>query len=126
MPVAALICCVVLHTVRDSKAAQVNVQHSLIGELLLYEFELGHYSEEGRKIICYGKDESAVDQSKVSRWLKKYCPACKNFPHQARSSRPKSVESKTMFQDIEANPASCNQILNELKHSFFYLSKILF
>ena len=45
-----------LHSVvSDLKAAQMNVQHSLIREHLFYEFELSHNAEEATKNICFAK-----------------------------------------------------------------------
>ena len=38
---SALSCCALLHSMHDLKVTQMNVQHHLICELMLYEFELG-------------------------------------------------------------------------------------
>ena len=45
----ALTCCSLLHPVRNLKDAEMSVQCSLIQELVLYEFKLGHYAMEGIK-----------------------------------------------------------------------------
>ena len=37
---------------RDLKAAQINMKHSLILELVHYEFELGHNTMEVTENIC--------------------------------------------------------------------------
>ena len=50
----------------------MDVQCSLIRELLLYEFKLGHNAAETIKIICCAKGEAAADRSTVTRWLKKF------------------------------------------------------
>ena len=51
--VGALTCYTLLYSVSDLKAAQMNVQHSLIHELLLYEFEQGYNTVEATEEICY-------------------------------------------------------------------------
>ena len=51
----------------DLKAAQMNVQHGLIWEFMLYKFELGHNAMEATKNICYVKSEGAVDHSLETR-----------------------------------------------------------
>ena len=83
-----------------------------IWELMLYEFQLGHITVETTQNICCVKSEGKVDQSTVSRWLKKFCLRGKNFNYQARSSRPKSVDSKAMLQAIEANLVSSPRTLH--------------
>ena len=62
----------------DLKAAQMNMQHSLIQKLMLNEFELGHYAFEAIKNICYVIDECAIDLSKQIFH--------ENFPQVARTS----------------------------------------
>ena len=52
--------------------------------------------------ICFVKREGAVDPSTVTRWFKKFHLGCS----QARSGRPKAVNSKAMLQDIKANMVS--------------------
>ena len=59
-----------LHFMCDLKAIRMNVQYSLIWELMLYEFELGHNAAEDTKNICYVKSEGTVDRSKVTTELK--------------------------------------------------------
>ena len=49
------------------------MQHSLIQELGLYKFKLGHNAAESSKNICCVKDEGTIDYSTVTRWLKKFC-----------------------------------------------------
>ena len=48
----------------------MNMQCSLIWEIMLYKFELGHNTVKATKNICYGKGEGAVDLSTVTRWFK--------------------------------------------------------
>ena len=38
---------------------------------MLYEFKQGHNAAEATKNICWVKGEGAVDDSAVTRWLKK-------------------------------------------------------
>ena len=40
--VSILICCALFHSIGDLKDTQMNVQCSLIQELMIYKFELGH------------------------------------------------------------------------------------
>ena len=51
---------------------QMNVQHSLIQELMLYKFRLDHNIEEVSKNICYAKGKGTVDHSTVTRWFQKF------------------------------------------------------
>ena len=104
--VGGLRCCALLHSVSDLKATQMNVQHSLIQELLLYKFELGHKATEATKNICCAKDEGTVGHSMVTRWFKKFCFRCQNLDDQARSSRPKTMDSEAMLQARETNLVS--------------------
>ena len=57
----------------DLKATQMNVQYSLIQELILYEIKLDYNGMDNPpKTICWGKDAGAVDHSMVTRWLMKF------------------------------------------------------
>ena len=86
----------------DLKAVQTNMQCSLIQEFMLYIFELGHSTTKATKNICRAKCEGAVDHSTVTRWFKKFCLGCKNLNDQARSSRPKTMDSKvTLLRKIQ-------------------------
>ena len=78
----------------------MNVQYSVIWELILYKFKLGY---KATKIICCAKDESTVDHNTVTRGLKKLC--CKSLDSQDKSGRLKAMNSEAMGQAIEANPA---------------------
>ena len=73
---------------------------------MLYKFELGHNTTEAIKNIYCAKSEGTVDHSRVTGWFKKFCSGYKNHNNQVRSGRPRSVDSKVMFQAIEANLAS--------------------
>ena len=57
---------VLLHNMHDLKTAQMNMQCRLIWELTFYEFKLGHNIMETNKIICYAKDNDAIDLSTVT------------------------------------------------------------
>ena len=50
--VSVLTCCILLHSMKDLKAVQINVQCSLIQELILYKFELGNNIMEATENIC--------------------------------------------------------------------------
>ena len=64
--VGAIACCTLFHPVCDLKFPQMNVQYNLIQQFLLYKFIVGHKSVEATKKICCGKDEVAVDYSRVT------------------------------------------------------------
>ena len=47
----ALTRCTLLHSIYDLKGIQMNMQRSLIRELRLHGFKVGHYAMEAIKII---------------------------------------------------------------------------
>ena len=49
----------------------------------------------------------------VSRWFKKIFSGCKNLDDQAQSGRPKSVDSESVPQAIEVNPASSTERVSD-------------
>ena len=53
--VGVLIRCALLYSVCNLKAAQMNMQRSLIREFMLYEFEPGHNTAEATKNIFVRK-----------------------------------------------------------------------
>ena len=101
--VSTLTRCVLLHSVCNFKAVQMDVQRCLIRELILYEFELDHNaSAEEIKNIWRVKEENAV-----IRWLKKFRSSCTNRNNQTRSVKPKSMDPEAVLPTIEANLTSC-------------------
>ena len=52
------------------------------------------------------KSEGKVDHSTVTRWFKKFHTGRKDLNNQARSDRPKSMDSMAVLEAIEANLAS--------------------
>ena len=64
----------------DLKAAQVNVQCSLILEMF-HEFEPDHNATETTKNICV-KGKSAIDHSIVAIYFKKFRLSSNNLDHQ--------------------------------------------
>ena len=75
--------------------------NSLIQELVLYKFEMGHNVAEAIKIICCTNGERTV-----TRWFKKFCLGCKNLNDPVKLDKPKTVDSETVLQAIEANLSS--------------------
>ena len=73
---------------------------------LMREFKLSYNAGEANKNICCLKGESELDYSIVTRWLKKFLLCCKDTDDQARSGRPKSVDSDAILKAVEANPVS--------------------
>ena len=67
--VGALSRCTLLHSVCNFKATQMNVQHSLIQQPMLYEFKLGRNTTEATKNICCARDDGAVDPGTINSWL---------------------------------------------------------
>ena len=45
---------------------------------MLYKFKIDYNTAEAMKNIYWGKAESAIDHSTVTRWFKKFCLNCKN------------------------------------------------
>ena len=98
--IICVLTCALLHSKCNLKAAQMNVQHSLIRELMVYKFELSHKNVETIKNICCAKGEAEVDLSTVTRWFMKFYSGCKNLDDQARLSRPKTVDSEANSKSI--------------------------
>ena len=71
----------------------MNVQCSLIPELEVYEFKLGHNATESTQNIGHAKGKDGVGHSKVPRWFKKFCTS---------TIRQYQVSLKSWF----ANPCS--------------------
>ena len=57
---------------------------------MLYEFKL---IVEAKKKICSVKSRDAIDHSRITKWLKTLRSGCKNIDDQAKSVRPKAVDS---------------------------------
>ena len=88
----------------------MNVQCSLIQELMLYEFKLDHNAAEATKKICGVKGEDVIDLTTVTRWLKKILLG---------SCRPKTVDSKL---DISQSSVACH--LHKLSKSIQIVPQI--
>ena len=99
--VGAFTHCVLLLLICNLKATEMNVQCSLIQELIIYKFIL-----EATKNICCLKGEIAIDHSIVHRWFKKFHTDCKDLNNRSRSGRPKTVDSKVMLQAMAVNPVN--------------------
>ena len=105
--VGALTCCALLYCMCDLKTVQLNLQCSLIWELMLYDFKLPHDVAEATKNICCAKGQG--DHSAVTRRFEKFCSSCKNLDDQAGSGRFKAMDFKVVLQAIKANSASSKQ-----------------
>ena len=95
--VGAMTCCAFLHSICNLKAAQINMQCSLIWEFMIYKFKLGHHISQVTKNICL-KSECEIDHSAVSRRFKKFCSSYKNHNNQIRSGSLKTVDSEDVNQ----------------------------
>ena len=111
---ALTLCYALLHSIMcDLKAAQMNVQHSLIWEL--YVLKLSHNAMKAIKNICCAKGEGTVNHNAITRWFKKFCLVCKNLDGQAKLGRPKTRDSEAVLQAMELNLVSSIQsIANKL------------
>ena len=98
---AVWIYCALLDSLVDLKAAEMDMECSLIWELMLHKFELGHKAAEATKNICCVKSEGAIDHSIVTRGFKKFHSGCKNLENQAELGRPKTMDSKSVLEAIE-------------------------
>ena len=76
--IVSVLTCALFYSMCDLKVAQMNMQHSLIWELTLYEFKLSHKAVEATKNIHCEKGESVFDHITVTRWLKKFHSGLKN------------------------------------------------
>ena len=65
-----------LHSMCDLKAVRMNMQSSLIWELMLYKFEVDYNAVVATKKIYCVKDEGTVDYSTITSWLKKFHLGC--------------------------------------------------
>ena len=52
------------------------------------------------KNICGAKEKDALDQTTVSKWLKKFHSGCKNLDNKASSAKPKSLNSEAALQGV--------------------------
>ena len=71
---------------------------------------MGHNTVEATKNICCTKYEGTVDQSRITRWFKKFCLDWKNLNYQTRSGKPKNMDSKAMLEAIEVNLESIRRV----------------
>ena len=97
-----MLCIISLHVWYES--CTVSMQHRLHQELRFYIFTLSHNTVRATKNICCLKDEDAIDHTTVTKWVKKFCSTFKNLNNQAKSDRPKNMDSEVVFQAIGANP----------------------
>ena len=86
------------------KVTQINVQSSLIRELMLYVFILTANAAETAKIIFCMKGEYAVDQCTKARWLKKFRSGCKK---PRRSNKVRQAENRFLL--FFFFPKSCSR-----------------
>ena len=63
----------------------------------LCKFEMDHNTKQPKDIYCV-KGEITVDHRTVTRSFKKFCLGWKNLDNQARSDRPKAMDSEAVLQ----------------------------
>ena len=83
--VVGVLTCALLHFLHDLEAIYMNVQHSLIREVLFYKFEAAEN-------ICCVNSKAIVHHNTVTKWFKKFWLGCKTLDNQARSGRPKTLD----------------------------------
>ena len=88
--VGVLTCSTLLYWVYGFKTTLMKMQKSLIYELMLYKYEVGWDAAEATKSICCTKCKGSVDQSKVTKYFKKFSLGYQNFNDLKRSGRPKT------------------------------------
>ena len=97
MVVGVLTCCALLHSLCDLKAAQMNMQCSVIQELMLWVWT---------GLLCRGHNQKHF---LCKRWrhsnqiVPKILLCWKNLDNQAMSGRLKNLDSKVVHQAIKAN-----------------------
>ena len=91
MVVGVLTCCALLHSVFDFKATQINIQHSLIQEVMIYVFEHCQNAMEEIKNIYCAQGEGIVNHCCLTSRLKKFFLGYKKLLNQQRSDRPKTM-----------------------------------
>ena len=100
--VVGVLTCTMLHSMCNLKATQMNMQHNLIQELMLYKFQLGCIGAEATKNTCCVKSEGTVNHSTVTR----------NFAQVERTAMIKQgqvglkLDSDAVFQAIKTNSES--------------------
>ena len=90
--VSALTCCALLHSVCNLKATQMNMQHCLIWELVLYKFEL----EVTINIVCSWSEYSNLMVQEITFWLQEH-------EQLGNVSRTKMVDSEAVLYVREVN-----------------------
>ena len=55
---------------------------------------MGDDTIKATKNICCAKGEG---EGEVTRWIKKFCLACKNINYQIKLGRPKTIESDAVL-----------------------------
>ena len=93
----AVLCCSELHSMSDSKAAQMNIQNNLNQELF---FNWAIMPQNQPRIYVVLKVKMQLI-STVTKRLKKFCLDSKNLNDQAESGWPKTEDPKPMLQIIE-------------------------
>ena len=86
----------------EAVVGSIVVVDTLTGcQLMLCKFKL----DVTKNIFC-SKGEETVNPSAITRWLMKFHSGWKKLDDQVITGRPKGVDSETMLQAIEPNPAS--------------------
>ena len=118
-------CALLYSNVCNLKTTQKNIHYSLIQELVLYKFKLGHNLTKATKIIFCMKGEDAVEYGAVTRCFKKFCSSCKTLNDKSWLSKSKSRDSEpnlvsSTWRVSGKNKILCSFLLVKL-FSFFIL-----
>ena len=95
-----------LYNMCDLKAIEINMQSSLMNNLMFYVFKLGCNTTKATENTFWAKGEGAVDYNTVTRWFKKFYLGCKNLDDQTRSGMSITVYSEVILQAIKASLTS--------------------
>ena len=79
--------CALLHSVCYLKVELMNVQRSLIREIIHKDLKLGYNVREATH--CFVKDERAVDYGMIIRWFEKFRKGCKRLDDMKKSGKAK-------------------------------------
>ena len=103
--VGVLAHCVLLHSMCDLKATQINMLCGLIWELMLYKFKLGLNTAETTKYIYWAKNDSLVILSRVIRWFK----ILLGLPELQRSSNIRWVKNCEFWCHAPSPRGKCSE-----------------
>jgi hypothetical protein len=96
----------------------MSFEKSLIREILLYEFQLGHNVAEAIRNIHRAKGEPALKKSAAYEWFQRFEGGITDVKDLPRLGRPKTSNLEVLREAVEANPSkSIRSLSSELSIS---------